>query len=171
KVQKVNSLIGISSEIEYFVDEGKLLRRWKSKNFKEGFHGSTIRYIERFDEFQSGYINLTEFMTEKLDRPINANEDYILGMEDAIIRWTKFKNDVVEEKYKGQINFYNEVLKSISCHLYGFAEQAEKFKDEDARQKALALANQILPYEQYTELLKKRINDKGRFKITEKDLE
>ncbi len=171
KVQKVNSLIGISSKIEYFIDGEKLLKRRKSKKFKEGFHGSDIRYIEKFDEFQSGFINLTEFMTEKLDRPINTNEDYVLSMEDAIIRWTKSKNDIVEEKYKGQIDFNNEVLERIACHLYGFAEQAEKFKDEDAQQKSFALANQILPHEQYVELLKKRIDNQGRFKITEKDLE
>ncbi len=169
-VRVVQSLRGVDSSVEYFIDQGKLLRRWKSKAFKEGFHGSVIKYIEEFDKYKSGFINLTGFMTEKLNRPIETNDDYILGMEEAVERWTKLMKGIIQEKYNGQIDFHKEVLQELAFHLYGFGEQAEFFHDLKTKEKCFDLANKVLLFEKYTGIIQRRIDEYGRFKITEEDL-
>ncbi|MBM4177544.1 hypothetical protein FJ208_01970 [Candidatus Gribaldobacteria bacterium] len=170
-VRTIQILQGVGCKIQYYNDDGKLLRRTKRKSdgSRGDFRGSERRYIKKFDEHESGCINLTNFMIENLGRSINTNHDYLLGMEERINYWQAEKDRIKKEAYDGQIDFCDSVLRELAYHLYGFGEQAEEFHDIETKERACGLAERVVARKDYKDFLATRIDKDGSFMINEKD--
>lgn len=156
----------IGKRVLYYIEKGQLVKRQKYRNDPRIWE----KFISKFDESGLGYIDIG-FNTHNLERPIDNNEDYISGMETSVEKLIKERREIiVNEKYKGRTEFYNEWLDKLAFHLYGFGEQAKQFGDIKSQERVFKLANQIMPYEKYQEILQRRIDEQGRFKITMEDL-
>ena len=64
-----------------------------------------------------------------------------------------------------------QTLNELAMHLYGFAEQARDLGDSATAERGVALAATVMSEAEKNTLIESRIDEDGRVKITEKDLQ
>ena len=79
----------------------------------------------------------------------------------------KMKHEHPDDNYYA---VYENSINDIAYYLYGFGEEAEKFGDTRNRDKAWKLANEIIPLESIREVISRRVNEKGGYRITKEEL-
>ena len=79
---------------------------------------------------------------------------------------------VKEKPYmESSLETYRQSINYIAYYLYGFGEEAEKFGDTQTRDKAWDRAAEIMPLDQIREVIQRRVNEKGGYRITREELE
>ena len=161
KVISRGAQVGYTSE--YFVHDGKIYE--KSVNIRT--EEATVR--ESGDSFlASGDIRIGRNLDKISESKIGNPEDYLKGMEQKLHKIQKEIEDKAGDKWSEK--FYREWKNKLLFHLYGFAEEAGKHGMQEVRKSSHEIASSYMSQEQYQEVLKRRIDEQGRFKITEADL-
>ncbi len=76
-------------------------------------------------------------------------------------------SDELRERF---IKERERAITQVAYYLYGFGQEAEKCGDQENRDKAWKLAAEILPLAQIQEVITRRTNEKGGFRITKEEL-
>jgi hypothetical protein len=100
-------------------------------------------------------------------------EDVFRQVDYCKQRIAEFEAEAKEKGYgyrRGTIDSYQEAISDIAFYLYGFGEQAEKVGDLPVRDQAWSLAGRVLPLEQIKDVIGRRINSRGGFRVTKEDL-
>ena len=162
QVKIVAKFAEIGSRVQYFSSEGHLYRRREEIHTKK----VSVDPIRRFDLGDMGYISIG-FSTHNLERPVTSNEAYLSGMEESI---KKLQVERGQYTKKDTLELYDDWVHRLAFHLYGFGEQAEAFGDHRAKEKSFALAAQILREESYRDVVQRRLDPEGHFRIEVNDL-
>ena len=96
---------------------------------------------------------------EALGRKLKTNKDYIQGV-----------SSLIDELQSRADDFSRSRLQKIAFHLFGFIDASKKAGDHDMAAQATALAEKIVPLEEYQEIMSRRFDAQGNFVITEEDL-
>jgi len=71
------------------------------------------------------------------------------------------------------MDFHDEWMNRLAFHLYGlygFGEQAEALGDHATKERAFAVGEMVLGENTYHDIVQRRIDVDGRFRIDAKDL-
>lgn len=140
-----------AARVRYVIWDGVLFREGERKHEKHSGYQDQIRKRA----------HVSPFALEKGDplekERIKNNEEYLLVMERVLSKLRK----------EGR----PETLNRSAFHLYGFAEEARRFGDNETAQRAETLANQVLSKEEYSDVVARRLDAQGRFRITREELE
>ena len=170
EVKQIAEFSGIGSNIQYLVTENILYRRQENIHTKEVL----TEPIRRFDPLDLGYISIG-FSTHNLERPVQDTEAYLSGMEQSIKKLlqerTEWEREPDNEKRKRMLAHCDSWIGRLAFHLYGFGEAADQWEDKETKGRAFALAGQMFAEDAYHDILQKRIDEEGRFRITKDDLE
>lgn len=157
---------GVNKKVVFHEREGKIWRHWshlKRHTMAEGEVGE--------QDNKSIDIGFRGRLALKGEPP--GPEDYFSGLEE-VLRQGQGELAAIEESgkegYVGQKDLIMGKLQSLAFHLYGFGEQAGQFGDAEASARALALAGEVVPRENYDDVIRRRVGEKGKFKITREDL-
>ena len=101
---------------------------------------------------------------------LDAVARLVPGFRDDILRFQS-DGELSDELQERFIKDRELAIAQVAYYLYGFGQEAEKFEDQENRDKAWKLAAEILPLEQIRDVIKRRVNEKGGFRITKDDLE
>lgn len=149
-----------------FENNGRVFKQgWDFSEMKSKNKADPIEWEQKYD---SEYIDIS-YGTWKLDRIVHTINDYLQGMEKEI-------TDLIEEeKIKGHKDektkeYYSELKDNLAFHLYGFSEAANELGDSETFLKATALAEKLKSKQEYSEIIDRRLDETGRFKITKNDL-
>lgn len=132
--------------------------------------------INDFD-FEGGWIH-TGGSTNNLKKPIEKQEDYLSGIgnliEEVIIKKNERMKELIDsgdekEKIRWE-RFYEDWINSLAFHLYGFGKEAMSHGDGDEGEQAIKIAEKFLSQAEYQKIIDKRLDSKGRLKITVEDL-
>jgi len=154
-------------EIKYLITEKNEL--FQAKEFITDTGGKVkLSFQIKSDDFDHLIGYLPGFpLHDKERKSIQSSQDYLEAMAKTIERLKEEKNDpAVEKKY----SHTDEWIERLAFHLYGFGEQAGKIKDTKTQEEAFALANSIFPQKEYQEIIKRRIDENGNFKVVLEDL-
>jgi len=130
---------------------------------------STNQIVVDFD-LRVGSINFGASGGDNIEVPISDANIYVEGVRKRI---EYVRRSLAEYEAKGEVRgalFMGEWLKKLGYHLYGFAQQARKMGDIETELDAEQLAVEIMPLTQYAEVISRRIDEQGRFRITREDL-
>ncbi|MDZ7798105.1 MAG: hypothetical protein U5L76_00640 [Patescibacteria group bacterium] len=153
--------------IRYFENNGIIYQQeW---DYNKGEFSRNFRQPEDPNHFASEYIRISQ-NTMKLDKKIRKPENYLAGMEKCVRQALERYNNI-DDQDKENKEFYHELLGRLAFHLHGFAETAERYGNKESSEKALAIAEKIISDDDYQEMLERRIDNKGNFKISREDLE
>lgn len=157
---------GVNKKVFFHERDGKIWRHWshlKRHTMAEGEVGE--------QDNKSIDIGFRGRLALKGEPP--GPEDYFSGLEE-VLRQGQGELAAIEESgkegYVGQKDLIMGKLQSLAFHLYGFGEQAGQFGDAEASARALALAGEVVPRENYDDVIRRRVGEKGKFKITREDL-
>ena len=156
----------LGKKMELFSEEGRLYRREKLK-YRTQYGQSRLEELGNY-EMNSGCVRLNShwiasYRDGEASKAISQPTDYLKLMQSQL---EKTSANLKQGYYKFQENY----LKSLAGHLYGFAEQARAFGDEEVATKAEEMAGSALPKEEYDRILASRIGPNGQFRITKADL-
>ncbi|MBT4071765.1 MAG: hypothetical protein HOE80_03515 [Candidatus Magasanikbacteria bacterium] len=155
----ISKVEGPSEVVRYFSQDGKIIR----ERVYRGKEEAIIDILDRKESLSS--VKLGIFFIEPFERGLKTTDDYLQGMREKLI---ELRKEIEEEDEDA---FRKKLLGMYAFHIYGFMEEAKKHSDEDAVQKAFVLANEFFSGEYYNEIIARRIDDKGRFKITKDEIE
>ncbi|MBU0660639.1 hypothetical protein KKG22_00495 [Patescibacteria group bacterium] len=144
--------------IRYFLQNDKIIREQAYK----GRDYVNIDVIGR-QEYQQN-INVGLYSVD-LGRKLNTLDDYLDGMRVVLLLLQK----EIEEDPDNP--FREKLLGMYAFHIYGFGEEARKQGDEETAIKAFSFASEFFPQEKYNEIISRRLDDKGRFRITKEEIE
>jgi len=161
-IKVIAQFFEIGSKVQYIVAEKKVYRRREEVHTKK----VSVDPIERFDRSSHGYISIG-FSTHNLGRPVTSNEAYLLGMKESI---EKLKQERGQYQRKDVLEFHDDWIRRLAFHLYGFGEQAEVFGDITTKERAFMLAEELFTEDDYHDVVRKRIDAEGRFRINTEDL-
>ena len=163
QVRVVAEFSEIGSRVAYLVYKGHFYRR------REDIHTHEISLypIRAFDAELLGYISIG-FSTHNLGRPVTSSEAYFSGMEESIKKLKQEREQYTDRK--DVLKIHDEWMSRLAFHLYGFGEQAETLGDIGVKEKAFALAEEIVGQDAYREITERRIDEQGHFKIEMRDL-
>ena len=159
----------IGMGIKYSVESGKLtINEVNTRTEEKRYREEEVRR----SGLDNGFINIG-FNTMHLGRSIENNVIYLDEMGKKLEEWKQrdIENQQENTNNEVSIKFTRDILNRIVFHIYGFAEQAGELGDVDTQTKAIELASQYLPYEEFKKVIESRIDSNGRLKITEADLE
>ncbi len=173
KIRLLKEIVNVDGSVErYFENNGKI---YKQKEFDKALARSrsdnNLKKFSLVDRDEDSYIKIhtASCSLTELNKQLRNINDYLDGVGSYI---DKLKKDFIKYKDDPEMRDYIKENKAVlAFHLYGFAESAEKFGDLEASKQANQLAQELLPREKYQEIIEKRINENGKFKITSKDLE
>lgn len=145
--------------------DGKVWERtlWKNAERRE----TNYKPIQDSD-LDRGTIDLGSAL-DSIETPIANPQVYLEGMRGRL-QYVRSEIDKYAVERPDMVPFMQNWLENLGYHLYGFAEQASQMGDEESRHAAEALAEEVLPLSQYAEVVARRIDEQGRFKITIDDL-
>ncbi len=155
------------STVEIIKAEGYVYTRTATR---EGVHWRNLtRHMQESWNRDRTHIDLQpNFASVDLKRPLHSPEDYIAGMKEAIHemreRMAKPGVSASEQEWRAQ------ALIQEAYHLRGFATMAESMGDMEAAAQAKALAEEVVPDEDYQKFLAKRVGENGGYKLTKEDL-
>jgi len=151
----VGHIVGVTEDVySVLIDDKKCLVRQNKLTKKLIFVP-----IKKDNFYRDTNIIWTGAMNENLGRELKTNEDYIEGT-----------SNLIDELRSKSDNHSQNRLKKLAFHLFGFAEAANSVGDHDMAAQATALAEKIIPREEYQEIISRRFDKKGNFLITEEDL-
>ena len=159
--------------IRYFENDGKIY-----KQEREDYKKKHAIYNESFmlvsaDEKYTDSIRFSDWEGYNLKYKLgiilsnSPTPDEYMGVISIVI-------EKIEKEIKENINFpknNQKLLEAINFYLYGIAETAGQFGDTETQKKSLELTKKLKNEEKYREIVNRRLDDKGRFKFTKKDLE
>lgn len=102
------------------------------------------------------------------DKQVGSDDEFIEHVEEVIQNARKLVDDP-STSIEGR-STWEETLREEAFYLYGFAEQAAIFGNNEAMVRALTLAESIIPRDEYEEVKIRRLGPRGEFRITEADL-
>jgi len=159
----------IGSKLKYSIESGELvLHEIDSRTQKDD--SQIVPLGKWFNDRLQSELTSVGVIRSTVSPDINNNEAYASEMMKntdylvAELDRSREKNDDKGIKY-----YENEINKLVS-HLYGFAEQAGEMGDTETQTKAIEIASRYLGAEQFNEVIKRRIDNDGRLKISEEDL-
>lgn len=155
---------GVNKRVEYSLRDGQMWQRSEVARTK-----AWEVPVGQTSSLKFGYIDMSfGGSTMQIGERVGSAEEYLAGM-GAVIE--KRRASALEpETYPGQRKFDEETIATLAYHLYGFGEQAGQMGNHEIAARARALAEQIVPKEEYEDVLHRRVGEKGKFKITRKDL-
>lgn len=108
-------------------------------------------------------------VTKDRERVSRSYQD--LAIKDQIQTFIKYKEKDKSEKNSDDLVAQDtQWIKLACCHLYGFGEEAIKQGDQETQAKVIEIANQYYPYQEYQKLVNDRLDERGNFRLTRKDL-
>lgn len=159
---------------QYFVETGQkgVLRRYWDN---EGRISTTYTNVPSYNRQHDTHGNISlgggwmgGYVFEQ--KPMFNFEDYLTNMEQALETEIKEREEVLEKSgdlfYEGQTIGIND----LCFHLYGFAEEAGKNEQEEVKSHAIEIANKYLSIEKYQEIIKRRLDEGGNFRLTREDV-
>lgn len=145
--------------IKYFEKDGKVYK------LELDSHGS---WDKPFKRVNSEYINVSKYYPPRYE--------YVGGLANIPkpLEFLQMIVNEIEKINKEDIKKHPELaittLEKMAFYLYGFAEVAGEFGDTEIQQQALELAKKLKKEEEYKEIINRRLDKKGRFKISKEDL-
>lgn len=170
QVRQIAEVNEIGFRIQYLVANNRLYKRQENTHSGEVF----VQPLRRFEKVHFNYIEIW-LSTHNLGRPVQNTESYLSGMEESI-ESLQHKQDretkgSLHREPKSQYIPHDSWIGRLAFHLYGFGEQAGEWGDMKTKERAFILARRICSEDEYRDIVQKRIDNEGRFKITEEDLE
>lgn len=157
---------GVNKKVVFHERDGKIWRHWSH------LKRHTMAEAE-VGEQDNKWIDIGFGTGLALKGEPPGPEDYFSGLGE-ILRQGQDELAAIEkmgkEGYAGQQDLIMGKLRASAFHLYGFGEQAGQFGDAEASARALALAGEVIPRENYDDVIHRRVGEKGKFKITREDL-
>lgn len=157
--------------IKYFMKDGEVWRQKKERRGRE-YTGHVI------NDYSKMKLHQIDIIINGYRYEISNNKEYFSEMEDIIQKHAKLRDKYSEDiQLKGSYPYLEgekeneeEQINILVYHLYGFGEEAGKFGDSETQKKAFELAEQFLKQDEYQEVLERRIDEDGMFKMTKEDL-
>ena len=154
--------LGIGKKYKYSYENGKLVL--STENTRS--HEVRREVIKKFDEYGLGYIDIGAGTTLKFPSAIEDLESYFRNAESQIENFQRMLEAGKEEDK----HWTRNCMDRMAFHLRGFAEQAGMNGDAASKDRALKLADSIMPEAEYAAVLEKRLTPEGRLKITKEDI-
>lgn len=162
KVQTVGKFSTPEVIDEYFMYKNQLFRRRTSIQFQDApmstqkINGYEARNYSDILRVSVGNINI-ENSAQYLYHAWNT----IKKLQDEL------KTDQRTEKVRANIE---RRIISLAFHILGYGQEAARHGETSIQEKALALFERIMLSERGLEIISRRVDDKGRIKLTEEDL-
>ena len=105
------------------------------------------------------------------NKPIDSTGAYLERMQVEINEYRESLAKAEKEHWEHGVESCQHFLRQAAFHLYGYADEAEKYGDVESQEATNLLASEVLSRETYDEIVRRRIGPNGEFRITKKDLE
>lgn len=120
------------------------------------------------DKYQKT-INLG-FGSIQFDKTISEDQNYFAEMDKKIKEIKYSLERLFPQLSPEQVAEFRRNMTILACHLYGFGEQAGIHGDIKKQEQAFAMASQALTYEEYQEILRRRVGPNGQFLLVKEEL-
>ncbi|MDB4992346.1 MAG: hypothetical protein JWL75_591 [Parcubacteria group bacterium] len=168
KIQLLTEFASVGQVHKYFLFEGaayiQTVDTHKGKSKTEPIGNKATEASSHI------FIGLTSYDFEK---QIIDTETYLSSMEqkiNSILERSDEDNEFREEIGRKLLEGRIQDVHNLAFHLYGFAEEAEKFNDLESAKRARSIAEKVMGHSEYKETIIRRVDDKGRLKITTADI-
>lgn len=143
----------------YIGDNGMIINSHTEKNGQVYFDCiQSQKYPSEYVSIGMNTWNIGQF---------NSVQSYLTRMNDAIQEQAVAMESATDEKSRA---FSEKIIKRLSFHCLGFAEQAELLGDYQSAESARNIACPIVDGDKLRELSKRRLGQNGEMRITEDDL-
>lgn len=127
-------------------------------------------------DLQSEFAYITPHQTLKVGKAAQENPNSYINSFDTVLNDlhqemnTSLQQSVNDHSRQAKtMQIYQRFFREIATHLYGFSQEAEARGDRSVAEAARAVANREYPLQQIEEMLERRTDDHGHFRVTIND--